>query len=197
MANKKKRFIYYSSPEHWFQAALELNEAVEELYLIKEKAHFYQTFHFENQKTVKRPVLSRATYLLMFYALENLLKGIAVLNNPELVNKGKLQKGIKTHDLNQLSKLNHFRPNYEQKEFQSILSAQCASNARYPVGLNEQIALTDPLITEKDYLIYNNLFTKYKQYLAKEFNKKGWESGLNDSDLRTEPGELKFYENKN
>ena len=75
MANKKKRFIYYSIPEHWFQAALELNEAVEELYLIKEKAHFYQTFHFENQKTVKRPVLSRATYLLMFYALENLLKG--------------------------------------------------------------------------------------------------------------------------
>jgi hypothetical protein len=133
----------------------------------------------------------------MSYALENLLKGIAVLNNPELVNKGKLQKEIKTHDLNQLSKLNRFRPNNDQRKIQSILSIQCVSNARYPVGLNEQIALTDPLITEKDYLIYKDLFTKYKHYLAKEFNKKGWESGLNDSDLKTEPGEFKFYENKN
>jgi hypothetical protein len=197
MVNKKKRFIYYSSPENWFQAALELNEAVEELYLIREKAHYYQTFHFENQTTVKRPIVSRATYLLMSYALENLLKGIAVLNNPELVNKGKLQKEIKTHDLNELSKLNRFRLNDEQKEFQSVLSTQCVSNARYPVGLNEQIALTDPLITKKDYFIYENLFKKYKRYLAKEFNKKGWESGLNDSDLRTEPGEFKFFENKN
>ena len=197
MANRKKRFIYYSSPEHWFKAALELNGAFEELYLIREKAHFYQTFYFENQTIIKKPVYSRATYLLMSYALENLLKGIAVLNNPELVNKGKLQEEIKTHDLNKLSKLNRFRPNNEQKEFQSILSTQCVSNARYPVGLNEQIVLTDPLITEKDYSIYSTLFRKYKLHLAKEFNKKGWESGLNDSDLRTKPGEFKFYEKKN
>lgn len=197
MANKKKRFIYYSSPEHWFQAALELNDAVEELYLIREKAHYYQSFHFENQTIVKRPAYSRATYLLMSYALENLLKGIAVLNNPELVNKGKLQKEITTHNLNKLSKLNCFRLNYEQKEFQSVLSTQCVSNARYPVGLNEQIVLADPLITEKDYSIYNTLYSKYKLHLVKEFNKRGWESGLNDSDLRTEPGEFKFYESKN
>lgn len=197
MANKKKRFIYYSSPEHWLQAALELNEAVEELYLTKEKAHYYQTFNFENQSTVKRPVCSRATYLLMSYALENLLKGIAVLNNPELVNKGKLQREIQTHNLNQLSKLNRIKPNYEQKKFQSILSTQCVSNARYPVGLNEQIVLTDPLITEKDHSIYNTLFRKYKLHLAKEFNKNGWDSGLNDSDLRTKPGEFRFYEKKN
>jgi hypothetical protein len=72
--NKKKRFIYYSSPEHWFQAALELNEAVEELYLNKEKAHFYQTFHFENQKTVKRPVFSRATYLFNVLCFREFIK---------------------------------------------------------------------------------------------------------------------------
>lgn len=197
MTNKKKRFVYYSSPEYWFQAALELNEAVEELYLIREKAHYFQAFHFEGETKIKRPAYSRATYLLMSYALENLLKGIAVLNNPELVNSGKIQKEIKTHDLNELSKLNRFRPNILQKEFQSILSTQCVSNARYPVGLNEQIELSDPLITDKDFSIYNSLFQKYKTYLARNFNKKGWDSGLNDPDLKTIPGEFKYFENKN
>ncbi len=194
MANRKKRFIYYSSPENWFQAALELNDAVQELYLIREKTYYYQTFHFHSETTVKRPACSRATYLLMSYALENLLKGIAVLNNPELINKGKIEKEIKTHDLNKLSKLNRFRPNNIQKEFQSILSTQCVSNARYPVGLNEQIELSDPTITDNDFLIYNHLFQKYKKYLADNFNKKGWESGLNDPDLRTKPGEFKYFE---
>jgi hypothetical protein len=47
MANRKKRFIYYSSPDNWFQAALELNEAANELIVIKEN------------RTVFRPIISK------------------------------------------------------------------------------------------------------------------------------------------
>lgn len=53
--NKKKRFVYFSSPELWFQAASELNEIVEELYLIRDKAHYIQFFG-ESGKSIKRPV---------------------------------------------------------------------------------------------------------------------------------------------
>ncbi|OEY71911.1 hypothetical protein [Salegentibacter salarius] len=192
--NKKKRFVYFSSPEHWFQAASELNDVVEELYLIRDKAHYTQFFGDTNQR-IKRPAYSRGTYLLMAYALENLLKGIAVLNNPDLVNTGKIDKSIKTHDLNELSGLNDFRPNNKQKEFQSILSAQCISNARYPVGLNEQIEMTDPSVTDEDFTIYKKLFKKYQSYLASNFNLKGWDSGLNDPSLKTKPGEWHYFEN--
>jgi hypothetical protein len=192
--NKKKRFVYYSSPEHWFQAASELNDVVQELYLIKDKAHYIQFFGDTNQRN-KRPAYSRGTYLLMAYALENLLKGIAVLNNPELVNTGKIDKSIKTHDLNELSNLNKFKPTNSQKEFQSVLSAQCISNARYPVGLNEHIEMTDPSVTDEDFTIYNQLFKKYQEFLARNFTLNGWDSGLNDPSLKTKPGEWNYFKN--
>lgn len=194
MANRKKRFIYYSSPEHWFQAALELHEAVLELNEIKYKSYYLQTYHFEKKSTIKRPAYSRATYLLMSYALENLLKGIAVLNDPSLVTKGKIEKQIKTHDLNELCSLNQIKLDQKLTDFQSILSTQCVSNARYPVGLNENIELTDPTFTENDFVSYQKLFEKYKLYLVKEFNTHGWDSGLGDKELKTEPGEFKYFE---
>ncbi len=108
---------------------------------------------------------------------------------------GKIEKEIKTHDLNKLSKLNKFRTNEKQKEFQSILSAQCISNARYPVGLNEHNEMTNPSVTDNDFLIYGALFQKYKKYLTKNFTLKGWDSGLKDPQLKTEPGEWNYFEN--
>lgn len=198
MANRKKKFIYYSSPEHWFQASLELNEAVKELNLIRHKSYYLQSFHFEKGESIKRPACSRAIYLLMSYSIENLLKGIAILYNPSLVTKGKLEKEIKTHDLNSLAELVGINLEKEFISFQSMLSAQCISNARYPVGLNENIELENPSITDNDYEKYRNLFERYKSKLVEEFYNKGWDSGLKDSDLITQPYEFKYFEsNKN
>ena len=81
-----------------------------------------------------------------------------------------------------------------QIEFQSILSTQCISNARYPVGLNEHIEMTDPSVTEEDFTIYKILFEKYKKNLAKNFHLKGWDSGLNDPLLKTSPGDWSYIE---
>lgn len=192
ISNRKKRFIFYSSPEYWFQTALELNEAVKELYEQRDKSHYYQNYHFENKKTIKRSVYSRAVYLLMSYTLENLLKGIAVLHNSGYVNNGKIQGKIKTHDLNSLSELNGFKLEQKQIHFQSILSTQCVSNARYPLGLNENIELTDPIITMDDYHEYLILYEKYKEYLSVNYNLLGWDSGVNDPDLNTKPGEFNY-----
>ena len=194
MANRRKKFIYYSSPEHWFQASLELNQAVKELYLIRDQSYYLQDFHFEQQKVVKIPGCSRATYLLMSYSLENLLKGIAILYNPSLINKGKIEKEIRTHDLNSLTQLVGINLVKELIDFQTILSAQCVSNARYPVGLNENIQLENPNITVNDYEKYLELFERYKSKLINEFHIKGWNSGLKDSEFNTQPFEFRYFE---
>jgi hypothetical protein len=194
MANRRKKFIYYSSPEHWFQASLELNQAVKELYLIRDQSYYLQDFHFEQQKVVEIPGCSRATYLLMSYSLENLLKGIAILYNPSLINKGKIEKEIRTHDLNSLTQLVGINLVKELIDFQTILSAQCVSNARYPVGLNENIQLENPNITVNDYEKYLELFERYKSKLVNEFHIKGWNSGLKDSEFNTQPFEFRYFE---
>ena len=90
--------------------------------------------------------------------------------------------------------MNNFQSNKIQIEFQSILSTQCISNARYPVGLNEHIEMTDPSVTEEDFTIYKILFEKYKKNLAKNFHLKGWDSGLNDPLLKTSPGDWSYIE---
>ena len=187
MDKKKKRFIFYSSPEHWFQAALDLNEGVIELYNIRNKLHSHQTYHFETKHPVLKSTFSRSIYLLMSYALENLLKGIAVLNNPCLVTMGKLKKEIKTHDLNDLTILNNIELAFHHKEFQGILSDQCIANARYPIGLHQGKELNDPIISEEDYSHYKYLFDFYVARLTTQFYENGWDTGFDDPDLNTKP----------
>lgn len=192
--NKKEQFVYYSSPERWFHAALELHGSLEELYALRNKLFYRKLNHYHDQVDVTISGHSRATYLLMSYTLENLLKGIAVLNNPNLVNKGKIEKQIKTHDLNNLSSLNGFHLSKKYLDFQDTLSAQCTSNARYPIGLNEHSETKDPSFTEHDFSLFQTLFEKYKEYLAENFSKNGWDSGLQNHLLNTNPGDWNYKE---
>lgn len=194
MEKKKKRFIYYSSPEHWFQTALELNSAIIELYNSKNNSIYYQNYSFEESKSITKSAYSKATYLLMSYALENLLKGIAIIYNPSFVNEGKINKRIKTHYLNELSSLCEVENDQFQTDFQLRLSVLCLSNARYPVGVNENIELSDPNISIDDFKLHKILFQKYKLHFTTEYNRLGWDSGINDNDLKTKPGEFNYYD---
>jgi hypothetical protein len=192
--NKKEQFILYASPEKWFHSALELHGSIEELYRKRNDLFYRKLDYYHDEHDVIISGHSKATYLLMSYTLENLLKGIAVLFNPSFVNKGKIDSHIKTHDLNSLCKLNGFEINKDQEVFQSLLSDQCVSNARYPVGLNEQSSLKDPRFKEQDYTLFETLFEKYKNHLVKNFNELGWDSGSENPKLNTNPGDWNYEE---
>ncbi|MBL1411544.1 hypothetical protein [Sphingobacterium faecale] len=85
--NNKEVFVYYSSPENWFQTALELDQVIIELLSIKDKAYNIESYHLDS-KIIKRHFCGKSIYLLMTFALENLVKGILVLRNPDYVNSG-------------------------------------------------------------------------------------------------------------
>ena len=193
--NNKEKFVFYSSPEHWLQTSLELNETIIELHLISEKCHFYENYHPDEKENIKRPFASRSIFLLMTYSLENLLKGIRILRDPNLVNKGKLSKELKTHELNRLTESTKIVIDEKGKLFQEYLYKLCVANARYPIGLNEHQQLKQPSIKEDDFESYFTLYEKYRQILVTEFNLKGWNSGLDREELNTKPGEFTFVIN--
>lgn len=193
--NNKEKFVFYSSPEHWLQTSLELNETIIELQTISEKSHYYENYHPDENESIKRPFASRSIFLLMTYSLENLLKGIRILRDPNLVNNGKLSKDLKTHDLNRLIESTQIMIEEKEKIFQDYLSKLCVANARYPIGSNENKQLKHPSIKEEDFKVYFRLFIKYQQILVEEFNLKGWNSGFNNEDLNTKPGEFRFLIN--
>lgn len=194
MTNKEK-FVYYSSPEHWLQTSLELNETIKELLRIADKSHYYESYHPDEKEPIKRSSISRAAFLLMAYSLENLLKGIVILMDPNLVNKGKMDSNLKSHNLNKLTILADISIPQEEIEFQDYISKLCVANARYPIGLNENQILKHPSIENRDFEIYDSLFLKYREILTKDFNKFGWESGLKNEKLNTKPGEFNFIIN--
>ncbi|QQM28268.1 hypothetical protein [Elizabethkingia sp. M8] len=194
--NNKEIFVYYSSPENWFQTALELNETINELFIIKEKSHYIDTYHLHT-KRFKRSFCSKSIYLLMSFSIENLIKGLLILRNPEYVNTGTLKKEIKTHDLINLVDQANLKLLVRETILLKKLTQISVSTARYPVGLNEHLQIFPVEIIEKDEIIYKKFFIKLRNKLAKEFNKHGWFSGLDNPKLRTEPGEFKFFENYN
>lgn len=193
--NQREKFIYYSSPEHWFQTALELDGSIRELFESRSRYFYAQNYHLHENGSVKRLQNSRAIYLLMAYVLENLLKGILVLRNPELIASGKINPKIKTHELNTLSKELNFRNSASQKIFQEYVSNLCVAQGRYPIGKNEQNLLDQPNITDHNFIIYQTLFNRYVKKLTSEFTKNGWQSGMKNPKLSTEPGEFRFIIN--
>lgn len=192
--NNKEIFIYYSSPEHWFQTALELNETIKELFLIKNKAYFFETYHLYSKK-IKRPFCSKSIYLLMTFAIENLIKGLLVLRNPRYVSSGSLDKDIKTHDLQSLVEKASLRLLMREIKLITKLTHIGLSTARYPVGLNEHFKIVTVNLIEKDEITYNKLFIKLRNQLVTEFNKRGWDTGSSNPALKTKPGEFKFITN--
>ena len=193
--NQKEKFIYYSSPEHWFQTALELNGSIEELFETRWRSYYVQNYHIDETSKVKRPQNSRAIYLLMSYTLENLLKGIHVLRDASLVVKGKLDAKIKTHNLNILSKTLKIRNSLAQTMFQDYISHLCIAQGRYPIGNNEQSFHKQPSIIDEDFVLYKLLYNRYSKKLSTEFSKKGWQSGFKNEELNTKPNEFRFIIN--
>lgn len=194
--NTKEVFIYYSSPEHWFQTALELDQTILELLSIKDKSYYLESYHLHS-KNVQRSFCSKSIYLLMTFAIENLIKGILVLRNPDFVNSGTLKKEIKTHDLTALSIEANLNLLVREKKLLTKLTHIGLSTARYPIGLNEHFEIIPVEFIKNDENTYNKLFIKLRDKLAKEFNRKGWDSGTNNPKLKTNPGEFRFMINKN
>ena len=74
--------------------------------------------------------------LLYAYAIENVLKGIIVANNPRLIGGEKLNNALKSHDLFELAKDATVTVHVQEEPVMKALSQLSIWAGRYPVALH-------------------------------------------------------------
>jgi hypothetical protein len=76
--------------------------------------------------------------LLYAYAMENLLKGLIVANNPAVVDENKISNQLKSHDLVELSVSAGVTVHVEEEPVLAALSELSVWAARYPVATRKE-----------------------------------------------------------
>lgn len=132
MKKKVNEYIKKGMPEEWFDYANELKNAAQTLW----KSHsntliFYKT----ESKSFSRKLYSRTYFFLLGVAIENLIKGILISENPLYIENGKLSPEISTgHNLKKLSeKISSISFNENETKILEILSDVLPYWGKYPI----------------------------------------------------------------
>lgn len=172
---KIDEFVYKANPNEWLEVADEINHSIE-LLILNDRSTYIKndTWNFEPKIKLQS---SRSILFLMGLALENLLKGILIFDKPFLINTGKLNKEIKTHNLNFLfSKISDLNFNSNQLELIKILSDSIPDWGRYPTPLNYQNVKNEYVFIIDNKKIYESIRNTLRSLLIERL-KLGWESG--------------------
>jgi hypothetical protein len=162
-------FELTASPAHWLEIAKDLNEHARLL-----RRSDLGTVQFTNaqRRTTLRPRTNRGVFLMAGFALENLLKGYLIFENPNYVANGILSKTLRTHRLTRLRRMSRYAP-YKNR-YEAVLSAfedGLESWARYPCGLTHQGKSYEELVTPELWAGYSTMFVIYQGRLEKLLTK--------------------------
>ena len=111
----KEIFVLRQQPKQWLASARSLRDAAESIFI--DQALVERKFHGDTRTAPKQEIMPGVflatmvevpnyapAQMLYAYAMENLLKGIQVSNNPSLVSEDRLSKTLNTHNLLCLAK---------------------------------------------------------------------------------------------
>jgi hypothetical protein len=139
--NKKQLFVRDALPASWLEYAEELEAAAEALWADSGNGMVLQA---ETQLdgsllTSKVTAHSRSYILLASLALENILKGLIIANDPSLITSGSLAKSITSHKLIELAKkINGLVLSSEERNILQICQDAIPYWGRYPIPLEYQ-----------------------------------------------------------
>ena len=174
-----EQYINKGNPWEWLEYAEELHFCSESLWQNDFKNEKITLKLGEKTESIKESMISRTYFLTISLAIENLLKGILIANQPEHIDNGILNKKLKTHNLENLAN-KVLEINFSEKETRlfEIGTNAIMSWGRYPITLsfkkpNNEIRLTSEL--RDTYLSLNN---KLSEFLYRKI-RKGW-NGPND-----------------
>lgn len=168
----EQEFVFRASPLEWLEYAEEL-WANASLLFDPEPGALTATMDPVRGSAV-RPTSSRTYLLLSAFAIENVMKGVAVARQPELVSGGKIAKALETHSITKVAdKLAGIQLSKEERDVCEILERAIPSWGRYPVprtiGSLSQEATSSPDL----HAAIGALFHRLREMLN-ELMKKGW-----------------------
>jgi len=180
-------FARDAMPGEWRNYANELRDSAELLW--KDRGNELRTEYQEYVKVEDgKPVvrtetkevysISRTYVLLAGFALENLLKGCLVASDPSLVNDGKLDDELKTHELASLvQKIEDLSLEEAEKEFCEIAESAIPYWRRYPVPLAHNDVMPEVGMDDELRHGFLSLFSRLDEKLYMDV-RDGWQSGI-------------------
>ncbi|WP_103864809.1 hypothetical protein [Aquimarina sp. I32.4] len=167
--NKEYTFAVDSLPINWLDYSEELKETAE---LIFSDAGWEINRFPSTDKTIR---LERAYFLNYGFSIENLLKGLLIAENYELISNGKISPEISTkHDLVQLSeKVESIDFNEKEIELLKTLSEAIPYWGRYPIPKKFTKVTPIFLLSDKVNESLKNLWNKIGSELY-NLIKYGW-----------------------
>lgn len=113
--------------------------------------------------------------LLYAYAIENVLKGLILINTPGRVQGVRLDKKLRSHDLVELSKEANFTVQVQETQVLKELSELSIWAGRYPVALSERAYVSAGKQNPDEFLNYGsanpcmrNFFEKARKQLESQ-----------------------------
>lgn len=207
--NARTLFVVNGLPGSWLDHADELRDAAEVLWNDRSnglRVEAEPVVEFEevrednliseeprvSSQVSKFYAVSRPYFLLAGFAIENLVKGILVANNPALITGGVLGSEIKNHNLIQmLDKIDSVEISETERQFCSVASTAIPYWGRYPIPVRHGGTMPEVGMDEDMRKAYLSLHDRLGLDLYNRI-KNGWDSGIG---ARTLSLYSKKYEN--
>ena len=159
MNNKVEYYIEKGFPEQWFDYANELKEAAQTLW--KSDSNTYIGY-LKGNDFYQKKLFSRTYFFLLGIAIENLLKGILISENPNHIKDGKISPEISSgHNLKKLSeKINSLDFNTDEIRLFEILSEVIPYWGKYPIPKDFNQIKEEKFFNENLFIELINLYEK-------------------------------------
>jgi hypothetical protein len=191
--NAKVVFVRDAMPGAWLAYAEELMESAELIWREKDEGLRLEAEGARNGpqpgiRLTQRPrrisSISRPYILLAGFALENLIKGLLVAQDPTHINQGKLSSSLKSHELLRLaSQVEGLCLSEQEKGVCRIVQDAIPYWGRYPIPLEYNGVLPEVAIDDE----FRESFLELHFKLGKRLHltiRDGWNSGVGPRHLK-------------
>lgn len=170
MTNLNKQFVESAAPEYWYSYAHELADTADVIYNKSKREWILYFYNRPDGSTdaYNRPLISRPVMLMYGLSFENIIKGLLISEDPNLLAGGKLSKHLQGHDLVKLAdRLRSIELNNDECDLLALLSDVVPYYGRYPVPRNAQDLKPEKFISEDIYTSCKGLFARFQMQLYK------------------------------
>lgn len=171
--DKNQIFVMKAAPDQWVDIAGEIKSSMDYLW---EKEQWGKIVNYSDLNGLKeKSPISRTWILLAGFALENLIKGTIIAQNPNYISNGRLSNKVSNHKLLELSNAIHdFTLGKDEQDLLNILESCILSWGRFPIpkkieDLEEEVPANLDIKN-----IFDSFYTRLDRFLY-DILKEDWQ----------------------
>jgi len=153
-------FVMKAGPNNWLDYAEELRNSMD--YLWERKTWGVKMEYDDIDGYKEKSYISRTWLLLAGFALENLIKGLIIAQNPPYISNGKLSRKLATHEISNLAlSIKDMSLSEDEENLLKILEKCIPSWGRYPIPIHIYELSPEINATDKIKETFETLFDKF------------------------------------